>query len=148
MEFELRKAEVTLNLVDAIESPIAGLMKHKPCTSTSQLVGKYLSDLNSCHLWPLGNNLPQESISTIFTRMLLVPEPEKTTCGEEHCNSCLLVQNLNFREMLRDKKEKISNKLGGLCLDCVKDARQSLEFQSCRLEHFESDETDENGMRS
>ncbi len=148
MEFELRKAEITLSLVDAIEGPIAGLMEHTPCASTSQLVGNYLNDLRSSHLWPLGKDLSQQSISTIFTQMLSVPEPKKTTCGNEHCDSCPLIQNLNFREMLRDKKEKISNNLGGLCLDCVKTARQSLEFQNCRLEHFEANETDENKMNS
>lgn len=136
MEFELRKAEVTLSLVDAIESPIAGLMEHTPCTSTSQLVGKYLSDLKSCHLWPLGKELPQKSISVIFTRMLSFPEPKKTTCGKEHCDSCSLLQNLDFREILRDEKEKISNKLGGLCLDCVKTARKSHEYERCRFQHF------------
>ena len=148
MEFEFRKAEVIWSLVDAIESPIAGLMEHTPCTSTSQLVGKYLSDLKSFHLWPLGKELPQESISVIFTRILSLSEPEKTTCGKEHCGSCSLVQNLNFREMLRNKKEKISNKLGGLCLDCVKTARQSLEEDGCRFEHSEVDKADEDDMTS
>ncbi len=148
MEFEFRKAEVTLSLVGAIESPIASLMEHTPCTSTSQLIGKYLSDLKSYHLWPLGKELPQGSISVIFTRMLSIPEPKKTTCGKEHCESCSLVQNLNFREMLRDEKEKISIKLGGLCLDCVKTARQSLECEQCRFEHFEGDEADEGEILS
>ena len=148
MEFEHRKAEITLSLVDAIEGPIAGLMEHTPCASTSQLVGNYLSTLRSCHLWPLGKDLSQQSISTIFTQMLSVPEPKKTTCGKEHCDSCSLVQNLNLRETLRDKKETISNKIGGLCLDCVKTARHSLDFQYCRLDHFEADETAENDMSS
>lgn len=80
--------------------------------------------------------------------MLSIPEPNKTTCGKDHCDSCSLVQNLNFREMLRDKKEKTSNELRGLCLDCVKTARRSLELDGCRFEHFEADEADENDMIS
>ena len=50
--------------------------------------------------------------------------------------------------MLRDGKEKILNKLGGLCLDCVKTERKSLANQTCRFEHFEIDEDEEDDMIS
>jgi len=133
-EFEARRAEVNMSLVNAIESPITSLFQESSCTATFQLAGQYLDSLRSCQLWPVAIELRQASISVIFSRMLSLQEPAATSCGLSYC-SCQYYQDLNLREELRNEKENMSDTKTGLCLDCVKTEKESLRKNDCRIKH-------------
>ena len=132
MEFEARKVELSLTLMNAIESTITGLLQDSSCPRILSIVGQYLRDLQSNQLWPLAKVLQQANLALIFSRILSFQEPTVTSCSNTFCRSC---KDLNLTGKLSNEKEKILNIKVGLCLDCVKTGRQSLREQVCRIKH-------------
>lgn len=51
------------------------------------------------------------------------------------CSACNKYRNFSFNEEFRKEKEKVINKLNGLCLDCVSTGRESFRTNQCRFKH-------------
>lgn len=135
-EFEARRAEVHLSLLNAIESPVTRCIEQLSCKNNLQVAGQYFHNLASCELFPLAKALREESISTILQRMPSFQEPTVTRCPErEQCSSCQWNQTLNFKNKMRSERKIISKIKVGVCLDCVKTGRESQRSDVCRVKH-------------
>ena len=136
MEFEARKAEINMNLLEAIEQVSHGVCEpgSATCNGLMKLSGKYLRNLEDCQLLPFTKQTQASSISTMLNRMLYVDDPLFEPCTGS-CNICFKGRSLKLREKLRVEKDRISNMKKGLCLDCVTTGRESFLNRKCRVEH-------------
>jgi hypothetical protein len=67
--------------------------------------------------------------------MLAFGEPKSNPCKLDWCN---IRRDLNFREELRNGKEKVSNAKRGLCLDCFQREGNLLSRKTAALAMWDS----------
>lgn len=108
-EFETKRVEINLGILDAIESPIASNYFPGGCTCGAQLAGRYLRNLQSCELWPLAKELRRASISTILSRMQSLEEPNVNPSESIYC-SCKNGELESEREFAKWERTYLEHK--------------------------------------
>jgi hypothetical protein len=110
----MRKAELNMKMVQAVENAISQVMK---CSEFSSYAKAYFETLESLKLWPIAKHIEEQSLQTILDSMQ-EGFPAKSVFGQCKSSVCLC-QMSKFRDMIWAARERIEESGRGLCLDCV-----------------------------